>query len=187
MKTYKEILMESRKETIFHGDNYGTTKIDPKRMLTSNSNNQEGVGIYFGSLEVAKSYGKDIVKAEVDKSKFYSSRKLVEDERELFRKLPDMLSKLNKIDPESMFYFISDWIEVTEPKEVEEFHFKQMAVFLGTGQIRNLQISLAKTFGVVDFVKIWNKLLPNNLGTYDKQTEFYAIINPKVKLEKYSE
>jgi len=66
---FKEFINEaSNMVTIYHGDNYGTKKLDPK--LMNNGNNQEGIGIYFGTLDVAEDYGKNIVQVTVNKKDF---------------------------------------------------------------------------------------------------------------------
>lgn len=117
MQKFTDFLVEkSNQITIYHGDNFNTIKINPKRMLTDNSNNQEGVGIYFGSLDVAKSYGKNIVFCTVDKTKFWDSRALVGDFKELKNELPKILSELNKSNSLEFFYLASDYIEITEPE-----------------------------------------------------------------------
>lgn len=43
--TFREWLREANTLiTVYHGDNFGTAKIDPKWMLHADSNNQEGAG-----------------------------------------------------------------------------------------------------------------------------------------------
>lgn len=153
-------------------------------MMQDSSNVQEGIGIYFGSLETAKAYGSDIVYLEVDHSTFYNSRDFVEDIRSLNSKVIKILMELYKVDNEAMYYLISDYMEIYEVGDVEDHHIETLATYLSADEVRNFQVSLAQAFGVEKFVKVWNKVLPKNNGTYNKSDEFYAVINPKLKVKK---
>jgi len=186
MKKFSDYLNESKKKTIrlFHGDNHNTTKIDPKLMMQKNSNNQEGVGIYFGTLETARHYGKNIVYIDVEKNSFFNSRDLIEDCKELSKKLIKILLELKKIDNEEMYYFVTDWGIECDEKNINETVLKEVAEYLQTEEIRNFQIDMAEKFGVVNFVRVWNKVLPHNNGLFCKETNFYAVINPKIKVHK---
>jgi len=58
---------------VFHGDNYGTKKINVA--LMNNGNNQEGVGIYFSNeLKDAEDYGANVVSVLIDEDNFINSR-----------------------------------------------------------------------------------------------------------------
>lgn len=46
-------------------------------------------------------------------------------------------------------------------------------------EVRNFQITMADTFTIQSFQNAWKEHLPTAVGTYDKNTEFYAIINDK--------
>lgn len=184
MKKFSETLLEGKKVTIYHGDNHKTTKLLPKFMMQDSSNVQEGIGIYFGSLEVAKTYGNDIVTLEVDKSTFYNSQDFVEDIKSLNSNVTKILKELSKVDKEAMFYLISDYIEIYEVGDVEDYHMEELASYLAADEVRNFQIGLAQAFGVEKFVKVWNKILPKNNGTFHKPSGFYAVINPKLKVKK---
>ncbi len=185
---FKEYLKQDLKDlnestlTIYHGDNHETKKIDPKLMM--NGNVQEGIGIYFGNLVVAKSYGKDIVQAEVNQKDFKPSRGTVKRNLKLAY---NILRDLWHIDPESMYYLITDWVEIVEIEDITHDDIRLLAQKMGSDEVRNFQITLAEAFGVENFVKIWNKVYPKNTGTYDKDTGFYAIINPKVPLVPFKE
>ncbi len=187
MKNYQEILNEGKTITIYHGDNYKTTKLSPKLMMQESSNAQEGIGIYFGTLEVASNYGKNIVSLDVDKSTFINSRDLVVDNKYLFSNVFKICKELNKIDPESMFYLISSYVMVSEVEDVTDYHIKEFGNAVKTDEIRNFQITMAQSFGVENFVKVWNKILPKNNGTIDKSMDIYAVINPKLKIKKYKD
>ena len=168
--------------TIYHGDNYGTKKLDPK--LMNNGNNQEGIGVYFGTLEVAKNYGKNIVSVTVNKKRFWGSRNLMSKHTNNNNVL-HLFEILHAIDNEPLYYMITDWgIDVSEPEDVTSEYLMELAKKMITDEVRNFQITMAQAFGVVDFVDAWNKVFSNNLGTYNKDLDFYAIINPKVKLTK---
>lgn len=41
---YINSVNESNNISVYHGDDFNTTKLDPKWMLHKDSNNQEGVG-----------------------------------------------------------------------------------------------------------------------------------------------
>ena len=70
--SFKQYLKESRK-LIYHGDNHNTKKLDVS--LMRHGNNQEGVGIYFSDkIDSAFDYGKNVVSAEINTSKFLHSR-----------------------------------------------------------------------------------------------------------------
>ena len=184
MKSFKEVLNESKKITIYHGDNHKTTKLSPKMMMQTLSNNQEGIGIYFGTLEVAKEYGKNIISVEVDSKSFFNSRDLIKDVRYLKTNLYKLLSELHKLDNEPLYYSATDWgIEVHKPKDMTQQHLKELSLNLVAEEVRNFQISMAQDFGVEKFVKIWNKILPKNNGTYNNDIGgIWAIINPKLKV-----
>lgn len=189
MKEFREWLREANTlTTVYHGDNFGTTKIDPKWMLHADSNNQEGVGIYFGTLlETAQAYGKDIVKAEINHKKFIDSRASVSKLNKA--STVKLLQELHKIDNEPLWYLLTDYnFEVYEPEDVEDYHLEKLYDKMKSTQIRWFQIELAEKFGTENFVKAWNKHLKID-GTFqvqDKSTNniWYAIINTDIKLTK---
>ena len=181
---FKDFLNESKVVT-YHGDDFGTKKLEAK--LMNNGNNQEGIGIYFGSLTTAETYGKYVVKAEINHSKFIDSR---EDIGKYIKvdKIAKLFVHLHKLDGEPLYYMVTDWgIDgVVEPEDVEPQHLKELASKMLEEEVRNFQITLAEAFGVVDFVEAWNKIIKIP-GTYQKQggDEFwYAIIDTKIKVEK---
>jgi len=189
MKTFREIAINeaSAMVQIYHGDNYGTTKIEPKRMMSKDSNNQEGIGIYFGTLDVAKDYGKDIITAKVNKRRFWGSRNSLSKHTN-YKFILHLFKILFEIDNEPLYYMVTDWsIEISEPEDVTWMELKELAQNIMDDEVRNFQISMAQDYGVENFVKAWNRVFPDNLGTYNKENNFYAIINPKVKVTKYEE
>lgn len=178
---FKEFINES-KVIVYHGDDFGTKKLDPKFM--NNGNNQEGIGIYFGSFETAELYGKYIIQAEIDTKKFIDSRKNI-GEYINSKQLSKILIDMWKSDEETMYYMITDWIEVSEPEDVKLNHIEYLAEKMQDEEVRNFQITLAEQFGVVNFVKSWNKHYKNIHGTYQKQNAdeiWYCIINTKQKV-----
>lgn len=170
---------------VYHGDNYGTTRLEPR--LMNNGNNQEGIGIYFSDqYKTAEFYGRHIVKATIDLSRFCSAREPVarlNSERDIKRLLHDM----NGVDPESMFYLLTDFgIFVQEPEDVEPYHIDELYDFMKNEQVRNFQITMAETFNVVDFVRSWNRHVRID-GTYEKNSHnelWVAIINTDIKVER---
>ena len=189
MQTFREWLREANTSiTVYHGDNFGTSKIDPKWMLHADSRNQEGVGIYFATLlQTAKAYGKHIVKAEINHKKFIDSRADVSKLNKA--STVKLLQELLKIDNEPLWYYLTDWgYQIEDPKDVKGYHFEQLYNNIKEEQIRNFQIELAQKFGTENFVKAWNKYLKID-GTFqvqDKSTNniWYAIINTDIKLTK---
>ena len=181
MNSFKQYLTE-KYSWIYHGDNYGTTKLDPK--LMDNGNNEEGIGIYFSDdISVAESYGKFVSKIPVQKSSLVNSRGLVKKELlpfGIFR----LLKYLNEKDNESMYYLITDWIEIYEPKDITEEHLKTLSHKMGGDEVRNFQITLSQSFGVELFVKAWNEIFRKIYGTYNKDRGFYCIINTSLKMQK---
>ena len=178
--TFRELIVEGKKITVYHGDNYGTSKIEIR--LMNNGNNQEGIGIYFGTLATAESYGKDIVSAEIDLSKFIDSRKPIGkylNDKKIF----EILNELFEIDKETFYYYITDWVEVYEPEDITDDNIMYLAKKVKSDQVRNFQIDLSQRFGVENFVKAWNKFTKID-GTFNPELEFYAILNPNIKLEK---
>ena len=181
-KKFRDYINESI--TIYHGDNHNTTKLDSK--LMNNGNNQEGIGIYFGSLETAESYGKNIVYLEINPKNFIESREPVK--KHLRSKLQDILVELHNLDPEPLYYDCTDWgMEVSSPEDIEPYHLAQLAKNIENEEVRNFQIDMAEKFSVENFVKIWNKIYPNIYGTYHVQPNdtWYAVINTKLKLKKF--
>jgi len=171
--------------TVYHEGATLIKKLDIKYMLTKDSNAQEGIGIYFGDLETAEGYGKNIVSTTIDKNKFWDSREDIS-KYSSTKKILDLFKILNKLDNEPLYNMITDWgIEIQEPRDVTQIDLLQLAKNMQGEEVRNFQITLAQEFGVVNFVKAWNKVFPNNLGTYNKELDFYAIINTKVTVQKY--
>ena len=177
-------LLEAKTTTIYHGDDYGTKKLEPKLMMQDSGNSQEGVGIYFGDLETAETYGKNIVTAEINPKNFVDSRASW-DEVLKVSDLAKLLKGLWKTDEETMYYMLTDWIEIMEPEDIEEYNLDDMAENMRTGEVRNIQIELAQQFGVESLVSLWNKILPKVHGTYQNQERdvWYAVINTKIKVK----
>jgi hypothetical protein len=183
---FKKFLNES-KITIYHGDNYGTKKLDPK--LMDNGNKQEGIGIYFGDYETAKDYGKFIVEAEINPKMFMDSRK------DLVKYVtPDKIAKLlimmepgliwTKKDKENLWSLATDYgVEVVRPEDLKTYHIHELAELMKEEEVRNFQITLTETFGVDRFVEVWNRYLPRWHGTYNPRNNIYAIINTKIKVK----
>jgi hypothetical protein len=172
-----KVLLEAKSTTIYHGDNAGTKKLEAK--LMNNGNNQEGIGIYFGSLETAKSYGKYLVSATVDSTKFINSRGDVGKELNLLS-VKLFLSELHKLDREPLYYALTDWgKEIMKPEDVTKSDINFLAKQYLDEEVRNFQIDMADKFGVVAFVETWNRVFRHIHGTYNKDLDWYCIINTK--------
>lgn len=164
--------------TVYHGDNYGTTHINLR--LMNNGNNQEGIGIYFGTLDTARTYGKDIVSTVINPVNFLNSRELTKDKLPLV-KLTTLIQELNKRDSD-FWYLFTDFGMDVEQVTVEKHHCVELAIALGDDELRNTQITLAERSDVGLFVTLWNDIFPEVHGLYNE--EFYAIINTNYKLTK---
>ena len=168
---------------IYHGDNFGTTKLDPKKM--NMGNNQEGIGIYFASkLSFAEFYGKKLISIDIDPKNFIDSRSTVKKEIPL-NKLIKIYLDLWKSDNEAMYYMVTDWgVELSEPEDVTEEHVKALVKTQAGNEVRNLQIELVEAFDVETFVESWNKHLPNIHGTIQNNEGIWCVINTKYKVNK---
>lgn len=184
IKIFEEFENE-KKITVYHGDNYGTTSINIDNMDLG-GNRQEGIGIYFTTnLEIAQFYGKYVVSAEISKNKFIDSR----DDIGNFLSINEMIGLFKyfwKIDSVSLYYLISNYVEIFEPTDITEYHLKKLAENMKTEEVRNFQITLAESFGVKNFVDAWCLNVKNIDGTVNHEFDFYCIINPKIELNIYS-
>jgi len=149
----------------------------------NNGNNQEGIGIYFtDKLETTDTYGLNVISAIINQDRFLNSRDTVDIIG--VQQITKLLKALWPSDEEAMFYWISDYIPLSVPEEVEEHHLEEFAGKVGSSEIRNFQIELASNFGVENMVKAWNDIL-NIDGTYYPYIEgeiWYAIINPEIQV-----
>jgi len=185
--SFKNYLNEGKKQYLYHGQNYPADPFkgfEKKYKRMNWGNQQEGPGIYFGDLETAKGYGDHIYKTKekIDSINFLNSRKLVKDYKGLLRKIPLFLKELHKIDPEPMFYNMSDWIELSDPKDIRDWHFDEMKENLKYEEIRNFLITYSELYED-DFVRVFNKVYPLYYGTFNPNLNFYAFLKP-VKVEK---
>ena len=178
--TFKQFLSEQNKE-FYHGQQ---TKDNPFNMKNFNKGNQqEGPGVYFGDYNTAKSYGSYVFKSTQSFKNllFIPSRSRISTVKELYKKIPLLLKKLYEVDQESMFYEISNWIEVYEPQDIEDWHFTEMSKNLKDEEVRNFLITYADLYGL-DFLEVFNEVYPKIYGTYNKKLNFYSLLKP-VKLE----
>ena len=187
---FKQYLNES-KIKVYHADNYGTKKLDPK--LMNNGNNQEGIGIYFGDYETAEKYGKYIIEAEINPKMFMDSRedigKYLSEQQivKLLMSLPEGIGWKRK-NKDDLYSLVTDYgIEVYEPEDLKSYHIHELAGFMKNEEVRNFQITLAETFGVERFVEKWNNIFPRRHGTYNPELGFYCIINTRIKVKPVEE
>lgn len=183
-----KLMEQMSTETIYHGDNFNTTSIEPK--LMNNGNNQEGIGIYFASqLSTAKDYGSNVVSINIDTRKFIDARGVVSRYIKL-EEIVEILSGLWKIDPESFFYMVSDYMEVSEVEDVEDWHVHGLAIKMGDEKVRDFQITLVESFNVESFVSLWNNVLPHIHGTYSPNSDtdtWYSVINTGFEVTQVTE
>jgi hypothetical protein len=183
VKTFREFILEDNAslKTIYHGDNFKTTKLEPK--LMNNGNNEEGIGIYFGDLKTAESYGKDIISIDINPKKFIPSRgdmgKYISPTIML-----KIIKELNKVSSEGIWYMLTDYgMDIQKPEDVKDVHLKQLSNMMKDSQVRNFQIEFTQRTNVEDFVRIWNECT-NIDGTFEASRGFYAVINPNYKITK---
>jgi hypothetical protein len=173
-------LTESNK-VLYHGDDFGTTKLLPEWMMHSGSNNQEGVGIYFTpDIEVAKTYGNKISSISTENLRIVDSRASL---GKAIRKpnAINLMKYLNEVN-EDFWYKISDYIEVTGPEDVEDYHFNILYDMMKTQEIRNWQLEMSQASSTIDLVTGWNKYIPID-GLYERVSKFYSIINTNVDVK----
>lgn len=177
-----ETIMKDGTIEVYHGDDFNTTFLNPK--LMNNGNNQEGIGIYFSDHKsTAESYGKDVVKAYIDRKNFIKSRESIKiiGKNNIINILKDMMI----VDKEAMFYLVTDYgVYLENPEDLEDYHLEELYELIFNEEARNFQITMANSFGVVEFVKSWNKNT-NIDGTYynhNNDEVWYSLINTDIKL-----
>jgi hypothetical protein len=164
---------------VYHGDNIGTTALEAKWMMHGESNNQEGVGIYFTpDIKVATNYGPKVSVIDLSGLTIENSRssvdEIINDENAIA--LITYLSQNN----ENFWYKFSDYgIEVAEPEDVEEYHSEELYHHMRTQMVRDWQIELTQASDVITFVTGWNKFIPID-GLFERESMFYAIINTDI-------
>ncbi len=168
MKTFKSFLTESKLLTIYHGDNHKTTKLDPA--LMNQGNNQVGIGIYFGSLEIAKTYGKDIISIDINPKDFEDGHDYASDilNKKSAVAMMDYIQKNSK-----RFQILFDDYGVDNNDELYDM--------LAEDELRNFQLGLVEYSDTKTVVKAWNKFIKID-GLYEKSSGFYSVINPKYKV-----
>jgi len=175
---------------VYHGGRHKMDSIEPFWMYHGESNNQEGVGIYFvDDIDYAKSYGDEICKTYIrDQKLFIDSRGVIADFLDVVD-INDLLVNgfMGGSDEvkEAFFYFMSDYIEVTSPDEIDDHGIEELANHLMDWEVRHFQNNLAEIFGV-KFVELWNEYIPYVHGTRntDKDATVFAIINTDYYLEE---
>jgi len=178
----KEILENLKTIKVYHGSDVKFNKIEPKYMLTENSNAQEGVGLYFAdNMKIAQKYGKYVYSANINPDNFWNSREFI-DEYVNENQFIKLMNKLFKINKEEIFYLVTNYgVEIGNPSEVDEFAFKTVWNLMRDEEVRNFTITLAESVGIENFVEIWNKIFSND-GFKNDELGYYVIINPKIKI-----
>ncbi|MCK5015585.1 MAG: hypothetical protein KAS32_00820 [Candidatus Peribacteraceae bacterium] len=177
----KRHINEAKKRTVYHGDDYNTTKINPKMMGGGNS--QVGVGIYFGTEKIANFYGKNIVSIDIDPKDFRDGMADIDTMLNTSTAVK-IITYLHKKDPD-FWYIFSDYVGVASPEEVENYHFEELWDMMKVTEARNFQIELMQASNAKVFVEAWNKYTKIH-GLYEKSTDFWSVINTKYKVTKVS-
>lgn len=163
---------------LYHGDNVGTTVLNPRWMMHDNSNNQEGVGIYFSpSIEIAKTYGNKISSIPVTGLRIVDSRQPVSKSIPASNAI-NLFAYLNEVN-ENFWYMVSDYVEVSSPEEITKSHLVKLYKLTSNSEIRNWQIELAQASSVTDLVSGWNRFIDLD-GIYHVTDKNYAIINTNI-------
>lgn len=178
----ESLLSESIMIKVYHGDNYGLKDINNnyRAMFLENSNQQEGPGIYFSdNINTAKDYGKYVVSTIVDKNKLIPSREPLIDYVDP-EPVIQVLYDLSRECLEDVFYFISDYSEVSTPEELNRRHFEEAVELLLDDQARNVLTTLGELCTNKKlFVDSWVEHT-GIYGTYDKQHNdetWYALLH----------
>lgn len=169
--------------TLYHGDDYGTVgKLTPTYMLHGNSNNQEGVGIYFSpNIEVAESYGSKISMIQLSTAQL---KRVKNSRTDTYKIIPaaaavNMLTKINQNDPD-FWYMLTDYnIDVSNQEEVKPHHLLKLFNLMKPVQIRNFQSELCMRTTVDIFVEAWNNSI-NIIGLYEPITKHHSIISTDI-------
>jgi len=180
MKSFKKFLNERRGVRVYHGGGVTLKELEPKWMMHDNSNNQEGVGIYFGeTVEIAQAYGPKIVFIDIEPKYFVDPR---ESAGKHLR--ADQLSRLiikalgaNSSLREDIFYWVSDYVEIVEPEDLNDDNIEEACGYMLDEEIRNVQVEFAEMLGTELFVELWNKYIPKIHGLYNKHEGFYSVIH----------
>jgi len=147
---------------LYHGDNHKTNSINP--LLMNNGFNQEGIGIYFSpDIKLAESYGKDIIKIEVNKKDFLPSRGII----------GDYVSKTNLIN----FLKEGGFKDLSTDYGLEYLDYNKFYDLIKEEQIRNFQITIVEEIGVNKFLNLWKKHIKKQ-GLYDKN--IYSVLYGKI-------
>lgn len=174
---YQQLLEDAK--TLYHGDDFGTTRLEPRWMIHDVSNNLEGVGIYFSpDINVAKSYGSKIISINASGLSIANSRQSV-DSIVPDKKAIDFLQHLNRTN-EDFWYLITDYgIEVSDQSDVEMYHLQALHDMMKPEEMRNWQIELAQVTDIETFVPGWNKYIGID-GMYNPENSIYTISNPAI-------
>lgn len=161
--------------TAYHGDNFGTVMLEPVCMLLPNANCAEGPGIYFSNkLRTAKSYGKNIIRAELDMSRFVESRAYADEVfsvsqiASIIYKMAQLIQQHAVVEDDEynpMETFISNWKEWYPGQKVTLAVARELARYIIIDEVRNLLLTLAD-IDIETFVYCWNMEMSDIDGVY---------------------
>jgi hypothetical protein len=169
--------------TLYHGDSFGTVgNLKPTYMLHSNSNNQEGVGIYFNpDIAVAESYGDKVSMIQLTESQ---QKRVKLSRLQTYKALTvssavNMLTAINQNDPD-FWYKLTDYnIDVGGQDEVESYHLQRLFHMMKVVELRNFQSEICMATTVDVFVTAWNTHT-NIIGLYEPITRHHSIISTNI-------
>lgn len=184
--SFKKFLSESKEIQIFHADNTGITKIDIDKFKLTPQNNLDGIGLYFGPLELSKHFGKYIVSTKVNPKNFLISTESLKKQIPI-QKMVNFLKDLQRItNEEDFYYFVSDYTYIKDVDDINDNTLKKASTELINLTARNFQLTIAEVFGATILAKVWIEVFPKNLGLYNPSNGNYVVINPKIKIEPFN-
>ena len=151
--------------------------------MNDDANAQYGIGIYFtNSMDMAESYGKNIHTININPKNFVDSSDDI-DSVITVNKMISLFKKLFIQNEEAAYMFVTDYgFDVESHKELSPKQYKELSEMISGQEFRNFIIELSQVFGVVEFVRTWNELIPNIHGTKtihdaDNEVYIYSVMN----------
>ncbi len=182
---FKEFLKESNKINVYKGSNI-PIKINSLQMRNKNSDEQNGVGVFF-STDINDAYlgGSDIYTISVDKHKYVNSKERLSTLGKDI--VVNLLKYLHNIDHEHLYYLIADYgYEISDPEDMTDIDIENLFEMMKNEEIGTFQVDMSNMFGVDIFTEAWNKTTKLD-GTFNKMLDghvWYAIINTDINVKK---
>ena len=174
--------IKSEPLVLYHGDDFGTTRLLPQLMFHG-GNNQEGVGIYFSKYRgQASAYGSKICKTVLT-----SMTNIVHSRSTTYEVLDaqtgsNFIYILNEQCPKFWKIFSPYGIKVNSANDVTEEHCITLYDEISETQMRDFQIQLCHYSGdTTRFVNAWNTSVPIR-GVYEPTNAIFCLIDTKIKV-----